>query len=85
LVVEAALMAAVAPRRAIGSSSNSSNNSSSSANKQVAVRHHPRFREFYFMRWRLGVDPLVVAQQMEQIGLDPQASGLVLDLDSGQV
>jgi hypothetical protein len=85
LAVEAALMAAVAPRRVIGSSSNSSNNSSSSANKQVAVRHHPRFREFYFMRWRLGVDPLVVAQQMEQIGLDPQASGLVLDLDSGQV
>jgi len=36
------------------------------------VRHHPRYREFYFMRWKLGLDPAIVAQQMQQIGLDPE-------------
>lgn len=37
----------------------------------VPVRVHPRFREFFFMRWRLGISESLVSQQMQQIGLDP--------------
>ena len=42
------------------------------------VRHHPRYREFYFMRWKLGLDPAIVAQQMQQIGLDPEVRAGIL-------
>jgi hypothetical protein len=42
------------------------------------VRHHPRYREFYFMRWKLGLGASLVAQQMQQIGLDPEVQNTTL-------
>ena len=44
----------------------------SSSSEQMEVRRHPRYREFYHMRWKLNVEAHVVAQQMAQIGLDPE-------------
>ena len=43
-----------------------------SSSEQMEVRRHPRYREFYHMRWKLNVEAHVVAQQMAQIGLDPE-------------
>jgi len=43
-----------------------------SSSQQMEVRHHPRYREFYHMRWKLNVEARVVGQQMAQIGLDPE-------------